>query len=265
MKKLSKLIPQINQLVQEFRPISLSEMDEVAFLNRTDTKFLMPTYRLPELLKLAQADYQVLEIDYMRDFSYKTIYFDTDDFSLFKIHQTGKMNRYKIRHRTYEATGIAFLEIKFKSNKNRTLKWRINNYLHNGDLNEQGRGFLEDKLNLNTVELKPVLENHFNRITLVSNEYKERITLDFNLSFSNEAGVERHLPYLGIVELKRDGFSNQSPFITLLRQFQIREGGVSKYCVGTALLYDLPNYNALKPKFLKLNKLKNEYDVFTVA
>lgn len=265
MKKLSKLIPQINHLVQQFRPISLDEMDEVAFLNRTDTKFLMPSFRLPELLNLAMQEYHVLEIDGMRDFSYRTTYFDTEDFSLYRTQQKGKLNRYKVRHRTYESTGMAFLEIKFKSNKNRTIKWRIKNHLEHGMINEQGKGFLFEKLEINPHELRPVVDNRFNRITLVNNEYKERVTVDFDMSFANVAGDEYHLPYLAIIELKRDGLSNQSPFINLLKMFQIREGGISKYSVGSALLYNLPHQNSLKSKFLKLNKLKNDYDLFTVA
>jgi hypothetical protein len=265
MKKLNNLLPLVNDLVRQYQPISLDEMDEVAFLNRTDTKFLMPTYRLPDLLRAASSTYQVLEINGMRDFAYRTVYFDTDDFSLFRVHLAGKMNRYKIRHRTYLATDTSYLEIKFKSNKNRTIKWRIKNRMDSGELNEQGEAFIKDRLNVSAKGFKPVIENHFNRITLVSNATKERITLDFNLSFENTAGKQCHLPYLAIVELKRDGFSNQSPFITLLKQFQIREGGVSKYCIGSALLYDLPLLNALKPKLLKLNKLKNDYDLFTVA
>lgn len=265
MKKLSEVLPLVEQIVCGFKPISLAEMDEVEFMNRTDTKFLMPSMKLPQLLRMASEHYQVLEIEGMRNFRYRTMYFDTKDFFLYEKHMKGKMNRYKIRHRMYEATGVSFLEIKLKNNKNRTVKWRIKNRLNNGLLDDNGLAFLAKNIEIDPNELCPMVENQFNRITLVSNKHKERVTIDFNLGFSSPQGATRALPYLAIVELKREGFSCQSPFISLLKQHNIRESGFSKYCIGSALLYDLPNQNQLKPKFLKLNKLKHDNNLVTVA
>jgi hypothetical protein len=265
MKKLNEIMPKVESIINNFEPISLHQMDQVEFMNRTDTKFLMPSVFLPELLKIVQENYQVLEIEGMRSFTYRTTYFDTDDFFLYQKHMKGKMNRFKVRHRVYEATGVSFLEIKLKSNKNRTIKYRIKNKLEDGAINPNGINFLTANLDFDPSTLKPMVENCFDRITLVNNQYKERVTIDFNLSFASPLGNERHLPFLAIIELKRDGFSNQSPFISLLKQHNIRESGFSKYCVGSALLYDLPNQNRLKPKFLKLNKLRNDYNLVTVA
>lgn len=266
MKNFNKIIlPEINDIACLFSPIGLSEMDKVEFMNRTDTKYLLSARILPRLLKAAIGKYQILEINQLRNFSYRTTYFDTEDQSFFREHLKGKLNRYKVRHRVYESTGIAFLEIKFKSNKKRTIKCRIKNQLDEGHFNEQALQFLSTNLAMDVNKLVPILENRFNRLTLVSNENKERITIDFNLSFRNFNGKSEELPYLAIVELKREGFTCQSPFISLLKQFEIRESGFSKYCIGNAMLHDLPLKNALKPKFIKLNKLKNEYDLFFVA
>ena len=41
------------------------------------------------------------------------------------MHQNKKLNRYKIRQREYLISDISFFEIKFKSNKGRTIKKRI--------------------------------------------------------------------------------------------------------------------------------------------
>ncbi|MFT3739768.1 MAG: polyphosphate polymerase domain-containing protein [Breznakibacter sp.] len=266
MKRLNEeVLPWVDQLVGEFGPVSLAEMDEVEFMNRTDTKFLMSSIRLPELLRQALKHYRILEIEGMRNFRYRTVYFDTKDFFLYEKHMKGKMNRYKIRHRMYEATGVSFLEIKLKNNKNRTIKWRIKNRLNNGLLDENGLAFLAKNIDIDPKELLPMVENHFNRVTLVSNQFKERVTIDFNLGFNSPQGIQCSLPFLAIVELKRDGFSCRSPFISLLKQYNIREGGFSKYCVGSALLYDLPNQNQLKPKFLKLKKIEHDNNLVIVA
>ena len=37
-------------------------------------------------------------------------------------------------------------------------------------------------------DIRPVLINGFTRITLVGNEFKERITLDYNLTFASPYG-----------------------------------------------------------------------------
>ena len=268
MKNFDKIIlPELVNITSEFKPISLKEMDEVEFMNRTDTKYILSARQLPALLKEASNQYQILEINKERNFSYRTTYFDTEDYHFFREHMKGKLNRFKVRHRVYEATGISFLEIKFKSNKRRTIKWRIRNEwsLKDKSFNQDAVQFLTENISIDADHLKPILENNFNRFTLVNNNNKERITIDFNLAFKDFNGKEESLPYLAIAELKREGFTCQSPFISILKKFELRESGFSKYLIGNALLYNHEYLNALKPKFLKLDKLKNDYDLFIVA
>lgn len=262
-----KILPELQSIAKEFTPISLGEMDEVQFLNRTDTKYVLSATQLADLLKDASDKYKMLEIEGERSMSYRTTYFDTEEYHFFREHLKGKLNRFKVRHRVYEISGISFLEVKFKSNKKRTIKWRIKNdwSKNSGDFNEEAVKFLSENITVHPEKLRPVLENRFNRFTLVNNIDKERITIDFNLSFKDFEGTHEKLPFLAIVELKREGFTCQSPFISLLKKYQIRESGFSKYCIGNALLYDHEYLNSLKPKFLKLNKLKNDYDFFVVA
>ncbi|MBN2165096.1 MAG: polyphosphate polymerase domain-containing protein [Marinilabiliaceae bacterium] len=268
MKNFEKIIlPELLNIADSFSPITLGEMDEVQFMNRTDTKFVLSARQLPALLKDAAERYRMLEIEGERSLAYKTTYFDTEDYHFFREHLKGKLNRFKVRHRVYEVSGISFLEVKFKSNKKRTIKWRIKNKWTKEDenLNEEAVKFLSENITVDPEKLKPVLENNFKRFTLVNNKDKERVTIDFNLSFKDFNGKHEHLPYIAIVELKREGFTCQSPFISLLKKYELRESGFSKYCVGNAILYDHEYLNALKPKFLQLNKLKDDYDFFVVA
>jgi hypothetical protein len=96
-------------------------------------------------------------------------------------------------------------------------------------------------------------------------ETKERITIDYNLTFQSMSGDSIELPYLSIAELKREGFTNSSPFLSILRQMQIRKSSFSKYCVGVALLNSMTKTNIIKPSLLKLNKIKNDQSVYSVA
>ena len=55
-------------------------MEGVELMNRKDTKYFFHKGKLQGILQLMQADYRVLEIQGQKLFSYRNIYFDTDDF-----------------------------------------------------------------------------------------------------------------------------------------------------------------------------------------
>ncbi len=253
------ILPKIQDVLKLYEPISLKEMDSVELMNRTDSKYVFSVEELPEILLQAKDFYKVLEINSERLFSYVTTYYDTQNFSLFNHHISGRMNRHKIRHRTYESTGVSYLEVKFKSNKNRTIKWRIKNEV-NGHFDKDAADFLLARTNMDSGSLSAVITNYFKRITLVSIKDKTRITLDFCIAFRSNSGTEKDLPYLAIAEIKQEGNNNNNLFIKILRKKGIRPEGFSKYCVGSALICDIPRKNALKPKFLYLKRIQNNYD-----
>jgi hypothetical protein len=254
----------IEKSLSAFEPIDLREMDSVELMNRTDTKYVFNLQLLPEILDEAKSRYRVLEINNDRFFKYKTTYYDTPDYELFNNHVLGRLNRHKIRYRTYESTGVSYLEVKFKSNKNRTIKWRIKNEV-NGGFDRKASEFLFSHTHMNSGTLLPVVTNYFTRITLVSIEDKTRITLDYGLSFQRTCGSGEELPYLAIAEIKQEGNNNNNFFVKLLKKRGVRQGGFSKYCIGSAMLYNDLRKNSLKPNFLQLNRIKNQYDINTLA
>ena len=67
----------ITDILQQFEPISLAEMEGVTLMNRIDTKFVMPASLLPELLALAQTSYFVQQAAGKRTGDYDTVYYDT--------------------------------------------------------------------------------------------------------------------------------------------------------------------------------------------
>jgi len=240
-------------------PIGLNEMDGVTLMNRVETKYLFSVRRLPELLNCLNGSYKVLDIESVRAFPYHTTYLDTAEFLFFNQQVTGKLNRHKIRFRTYESTGVSFLEIKKKTNKNRTIKWRIEN---NSDLDchdEVSSTFIQKYLPDPQIYLQPVLVNRFTRITLVGTETIERITLDYNLAFSNMEGRDEELPFLAVAELKTDGYFCNSPFALAMKQLGIHPNGFSKYSMGNIFVRDMPHKNVLKQKLLLIKKIENEY------
>ncbi len=245
-------------ILSGYQSLTLPEMDSVKLMNRIDTKFVMHKNRLPELLLKAKETYSVLEIDGERITPYSTVYFDTNDIQMYTMHHNGKLNRYKVRMRLYENSKQTFLEIKRKSNKGRTSKKRIGiNYgqFESMSFTEDNYCFLEKRLPYHYSTLNPMIQNHFNRITLVDNSKTERITIDTGLKFSNiETREMKLLNELVIIEIKQDG-ACKSVFRNMLDDMHILPGSMSKYCLGMVLVKPGIKANRFKNKLRKINKI----------
>ena len=248
---------ELSQLINTFDPISLEQMSGVKLMNRTDTKFVTNIDKLCQLLKLAQQDYFIQEIDGERNLEYDTTYFDTHAFDMYNQHQWGHTNRQKIRFRTYCISGLQFMEVKTKNNHGRTKKKRIE--VTDMDVMEaEKHKFLDKHLRYQAETLQPALNNHFSRITLVNKGKTERLTIDSALRFQNLLNDEtKDMGELVVIELKRDGLVF-SPVLEMLRQLRIHPHGYSKYCMGSALTCNgsLP-VNRFKRKLIEVDKLVN--------
>ena len=248
----------IDELLGTLVPITLEQMEGVKLMNRTDTKFVTNIGHLRLLLRMAQQDYYVQEIDGMRNLEYDTTYFDTRQFDMYTQHQHGHTNRQKIRFRTYCISGLQFMEVKTKNNHGRTKKKRI----EVGDMDlkdDEKRLFLGKHLHYAVDTLQPALNNHFSRITLVNKGKTERLTIDSALRFNNLInGCRQDMGPLVIIELKRDGLV-YSPILEMLRQLRIQPHGFSKYCMGSALTGSgLLPVNRFKRKLIEVGKLVNQ-------
>jgi hypothetical protein len=120
-----ELLNRIDTEISSFESISLSNMDKVKLMSRKDTKFIFEVNDLPSLLSAVKPFYKVAEINDKRISEYKTDYYDTQQFDLYNAHHNGKLNRNKVRYREYVNSELSFFEIKFKDNKNKTVKFRI--------------------------------------------------------------------------------------------------------------------------------------------
>jgi len=246
----------IYEVVKLFDPISLEEMDQVKLMNRTDTKYWFNIKHLHLLLQKVKDSYFVLNMHNEVALPYSTIYYDTDENSMFIAHHNGKLNRYKIRRRRYVSSDISFLEVKFKSNKGRTIKKRIPGNFEYCRFNEAEYSFINEITPFSVEDLRATLTNNFLRITLVNKNFKERCTIDFNLTFKS-GNQKVMLNNLVIVEIKADGSSSESSLARALRDQRIKSSGFSKYCIGrTVTDYSLKR-NAFKNKVRKIEKTIN--------
>ena len=247
---------EINRILHQMGGIDLSEMDSVSLLQRMDTKFVVPFASLEKMLLSVADKYRSLEINNQRLATYETHYYDTEDFALYKAHHNGKLNRYKIRHREYVESDLSFLEVKFKNNKGKTIKTRINSSFNDEGFHTSELEFIDSLMNhVPAKGLKKVLTNTFKRATLVSIENRERLTIDTQLSFfHNNQLIE--LPHLAIIEVKNDKSSGNSEFLKLMREMHISPYSFSKYCTGVTMLYPDIKRNNFKVRLLFINKLR---------
>ncbi|MDR3187927.1 MAG: polyphosphate polymerase domain-containing protein [Prevotellaceae bacterium] len=248
----------VNDILAEMRPILLDEMENIRLMDRVDAKFVAPTSLLLPLLEQMSPLFRVQQANDARVALYRTQYLDTPDCMMFVMHQNGKLNRQKIRIRTYVGANLSFLEVKNKNNKGRTSKKRVPIGLSQlTSIHELGseRLLLEKHSLFATDMLEPSLANSFRRITFVNNRATERITIDFDLDFlSCKTGNEATLDKLMVLELKQQGWQ-RSDFSALMSSFRIKRTSFSKYCMGTVLTNANAKYNRFKSKWMLINKL----------
>lgn len=251
---LYKNLNKLSDILIDFRPISLQEMDEVRLLNRVDSKYVMSKSQFYKTLPQLVNDYKVLTIDSLRSANYKSLYFDTEDFKYYNDHHNGKVNRHKVRTRKYLDSELCFFEIKHKT-KGRTDKKRIRIEDFNREIEGKSHEFLDQIIEYSP-DLKPCLWNSFERVTLVNNERKERLTFDIGLNFSWD---EKDFGFDDIViaEVKQEINARNIPCRRLFKSMLIREKKISKYCIGMGLLYKNLKTNRFKEKYLMIKKIQN--------
>ncbi|MDR0713284.1 MAG: polyphosphate polymerase domain-containing protein [Bacteroidales bacterium] len=246
----------INELLTEMPPVTLDEITNLRLMERMDSKYVVSALFLPRLLEEMKPLFRVQVISGAYIAAYRTQYMDTHALDMFLMHHNGKLNRQKVRIRSYVESGLSFLEIKNKNNKGRTSKWRIpvhsSPLLSMSDLAD-AQPFLNANAMFRSEDMSPALSSHFRRMTFVNRKATERITVDIRLSFLNHRTGRRASPeQLMILELKQDG-RQCSDFRNILHRARIKPVSFSKYCMGTVLTDPHAKYNRFKSKLNTLS------------
>lgn len=243
----------ILQLLQALPPITLDEMAGIKLMNRTDTKFLTNKAQLMQVLALAKDDYYVQRINGKAIAQYRTVYWDSPDYRFYHMHQAGHRPRTKVRVRTYEDSGgLTFLEVKKKDNHGKTKKKRIQIAGQEAVFDNGGDDFVIKHTGCSLHEFHPCLQNHFHRITLVNRGKTERLTIDFDIDYTNfDTNSLANSDQLVIIELKRDGLVF-SPIKEILMNLRIKPHGYSKYVIGSHMTNPALKANLLKERMREI-------------
>ena len=240
--------------LNKFETITLSEMDDVKLMSRTDTKFVFNFSRLPEFLEKLSQFYRVLSIDGNLIHDYKSLYFDTEDRKFYIEHHNRRVNRNKIRFREYVGSGLTFLEIKLKNNKGKTIKKRIKVDSISEEITKKQQRYIHKIIGY-PIEVSAKQWINFSRVTFVHKTQKERLTMDINLTFNNQKD-EGDLKNIVIAEVKQERMSRSSDFMRVAKEMSILPMRLSKYCISSMQLYPELKQNRFKEKQLFINKLK---------
>jgi hypothetical protein len=246
-----------NRVLWRFSPLSLADMHSVALLRRIDTKYVLSEMQLYQVLSRITADYDVLDIAGRRMHHYQTLYFDTPDFALYRQHHDGWRDRYKVRSRIYADSALAFLEVKRKTNKNVTVKSRLQTPEVITRIDAGVDDFLLAHFPYSTKSLALKLWNSFYRMTLVSKHSVERLTLDIGLNFQ-VGNAQVTLPGVAVAEVKQQAFSLRSEFVGQMRALGVHSMSFSKYCIGISQYYIDVKRNKFKPQWRRIDTIIGE-------
>ena len=226
-------------------------------MNRFDTKYVFPVAGLNQLFENLRPNFRVLEVKGVRSCAYENRYFDTPDRQFFLAHHNGKANRLKVRFRKYVDSNATFFEIKCKTNKGKTIKERVSCTDIPLTIDPMFNDMLHHFMPKETAaQLVPTIDNSFTRTTLVGNDLTNRLTIDTDVKFVQDNRVGG-IDHLVVVELKQEG-ANVPPLLRdAFHQAGMLPVSVSKYAIGTALLFPELKQNNFKHKLHFIHKLRH--------
>lgn len=242
-----------HSILSKFKTVTLQDITEFGLMDRVETKYVMHKKDLISFISTLPPNLNLLTFNTDPVSIYKTEYYDTEHNSMYLDHHRGKLNRYKVRVRSYENTRTAYMEIKFKNNKGKTLKTRTdinfdNTHLMNDNLIE----FVEKNSPYDLNLLKPYITTNYNRTTFIDMQNQIRLTLDTQLSFE-DADKSQTFENLCILEIKKTS-AEQTYIERTMHQLGYKEFSISKYCLAMASLKNLKK-NRFKSKINRLNKI----------
>jgi hypothetical protein len=242
----------VTNILKKFEPVALDDLGDKLYTNRYETKYLLSPGLLPVIIEKLTGSYRVLCIKdhYIQD--YESLYFDNQEFKFYLDHHNGKLNRYKVRFRKYHDAKKIYFEIKFKNNKNQTIKRReqiARAQFGERVLTDQNSLFIDTFFGNNPGRLLPRFCVSYSRIALIHKDNNERVTIDLNLSYKKE-GVVKQFDDICIAEVKLGTQAQHSDFSDMMRKLHITPIRFSKYCYGIYLFYPDLKHNRFKPRYL---------------
>ncbi len=233
-----------SDLTGSMEAVGLDELVQTAsLLSRVDRKYVVERSVLASVLQSLMeipAAPRALEMAGLRTFRYESEYSDTSDLASYYLAAYQRRHRFKLRYRTYQESGLSFLEVKTRSANGLTIKQRMPRESSTvRELSDRERSFLLGVREVapHVSNLHQVLTTTYERTTLLLAD-GSRTTIDQGLQATHASGRGLRLDRV-IVETKTRG-----PICAMdraLRDHSIMAVPFSKYTTSLAALFaELP-------------------------
>ncbi|MEH6628226.1 MAG: polyphosphate polymerase domain-containing protein [Motiliproteus sp.] len=249
----------LDWLLQSFDPISLDGLnDKAEMLSRIDNKYVVRSDALQKMIPEITDDFDILDINDCRAFTYDTQYFDDPERSAYYEHHQGLRKGFKVRVRRYADADLCFLEVKVKGKRGMTVKHRLPyDTKQLGALSAEAFWFAKTTYSGHygkpfEYDLKPALDLRYKRITLVAKAGGERMTIDTELQFWSGDKTIKLSPDVFIVETK-SALGRGIADLSFRKVHERPTKKCSKYCVGMAALREVSKWNRFIPTMRKLD------------
>jgi hypothetical protein len=252
----------ISRYTDGFTACNLDELNSrAAMMTRIDNKYILKSNDLLSLKTVLAEKFNVLEIKRERGFNYATRYFDDPERSAYYEHHQGRRKGFKVRIRRYLEAGLCYVELKMKEKRGTTIKQRLDydfdgyetlspeafQFVKNGYQTHYGKPF--------GYKVQAVLDIEYQRLTLVSKDGAERMTIDTDLVFNN--GQRRLVAEDGLFIVETKSENGRGYADKCLRSSHIYPAKrCSKYCIGMAALSEVTRFNHFLPTMRKLQILE---------
>lgn len=260
------MAPKFNNKLKDFKPITLTELNSTAsFLKRIDRKFLLNSKQFSDVLSELKSEFQVLEINGKKVFEYDNVYMDTKDYLFYNQHQNKLKARTKIRTRYYVDSNLAFFEYKQKND------WVTSKYRYQFPPEEHGFMTRGKKRFFDWVwqsvygwekapTISPAIKTNYKRITMVSNTWEERLTIDFDIKATDlrkKSAKVVDLKNLVIIESK--SLKEDCEACEIMKKNKIDKAkSCSKYSLWVVYSWLAEKYDTFKDTMEQIKKIRLE-------
>jgi hypothetical protein len=242
----------VSSLVADLPTVDLDELNATAgLLIRRDRKYPCHVSDLNTLLTTCPPGTRVLNVDGRRNFDYRTLYYDTCDFTAYYLTARQRRRRFKLRLRQQGPGLPVWLEAKTRGLRGITVKDRL------GFIEPTTTGFASQDTSLPTPDdnlmglalstlnergvrppsadqLVPTLEVRYHRTTMLLPD-GSRATIDSDVSWGRPGDTLLVIDGLVIIETKTPG--QASLWDKELWSTGRRPAALSKFGVGMAQSY----------------------------
>lgn len=253
-----------NEQLKTFNKLSLTELNaKASYLKRIDRKFLLTTLQFKNVLEDLKTDFQVLEINGNRVFSYDNIYMDTDDYLFYNQHQNKVNPRTKIRTRLYEDSNLAFFEYKHK------IDWVTRKFRYDFPVEEHWTMTKWKKRFFEWVwqsihdwekapKISPAIKTKYKRITLVSKNWTERLTIDFDIKTINLRDInKKEIDLKGLVIIESKSMSKKCFSCNIMKKHWLNQAkACSKYSLWVVYSWIAKKYDHFKETMEKIKQIR---------